>query len=469
MNLMNRKLLVFSMAMLSTIGYAQVWLPDIINSDMVLQQQSNVKLWGKAVPNKKVVIKTGWDNLKYETKAASDSLWSIRVATPNASYTPYDVTIKSGETIRLKNVLIGEVWLAGGQSNMEMPLKGYYNQPVENSTEEVLTSNGAIRSYNMTRQSAITPQYHCEGKWLVASPNTLPDFSATGYYFAKYLQQILDVPVAILYCNWGGSSIEAWMSPEAVTPFKNFKLPKTKEELGRLNHSPAGLYHGMIKPIAGYNMRGAIWYQGESNRAQYDQYPEWFAAMHASWKNIWECGDLPIYFCQIAPYYYNESKGTEAALFREAQMKIAQNQQNTGIAILMDSGEEFCIHPANKKVAGQRLAMQALGKSYGFENLQYESPSYKSAEFKEQKAYLTFNEIPLGLSPQFSSIEGFEIAGSDRRFVPAKARLEGAKVVVWSEDVPEPVSVRYLFYNFAVGNLFGTNGLPVSSFRTDSW
>ena len=225
----------------------------------------------------------------------------------------------------------------------------------------------------------------------------------------------------------------------------------------------------MLNVVVGFPIRGAIWYQGEQNRKEYQEYPALFAAMQKDWQSRWNCGEFPIYFCQIAPYKYDGSDQTLTAFMREAQLKIAQTQPNTGIAILTDAGEENCIHPANKKLAGQRLALQALAKTYGYNELPCQSPEYKSVEFKNGKAYLTFQYVTQGILPSSGTVLGFEIAGEDKHFQPAQAIIEKGKVVVSGSTVANPVAVRYLFKNFAVGNLSGVNGLPVSSFRTDNW
>lgn len=437
---------------------------------MVLQQQTQARLWGKGVPGTQVQLTTGWNNQQYQTKVAADSLWEVRVNTPEASFTPYQISITgNGQTTRLDNILIGEVWLCGGQSNMEMPMKGYGEQPVADGIDEILRNAPALRSFKMERRSKSKPQFDAPGSWQTGNPNTLGDFSATGYYFGKYLQQVLNVPIGLLYCNWGGSTIEAWISPQVLEKSTEFRVPATDAEIKVPNQAPGVLYNGMIKPIEGYAMRGAIWYQGESNKDQYASYPEWFSLMHSDWENRWQNGSFPIYFCQIAPYSYGNSAETSSALFREAQLKISQTQPNTGMAVLMDTGEENCIHPADKKAAGQRLALQALGKTYDYQNLHYQSPEFEKAEFKDGKAYLSFVYAPAGMLPRGEAVVGLEIAGDDRNFVPAKGRIENGKLVVWAEEVVSPVAVRYLFHNYASGNLRATNGLPVSSFRTDNW
>ena len=450
---------------------AQLWLPNILSEGMVLQQKSNVKLWGKSIPGETVKIEDSWDNKVYSAKTANDSTWQIKIQTPTASYQEHTLSFSVPEkNIVLKNVQIGEVWFCGGQSNMEMPLKGFGGQPVENSIEEILSPNKNIHCYLMQREGSLSPKWDCEGKWLKANPQTVQDFTAVGYYFAKYIQNLLDVPVAIIHCNWGGSKVEAWMSKEKVLNFPKFIIPDETADLKKSYAIPTTLYNGMINPIIGYGLKGFLWYQGESNRGDYKDYPALFATMHKEWLDKWENINLPFYFCQIAPYNYGDNDGRQTAFMREAQLKISQTIPNTGMAVLMDAGDEACIHPANKKVAGQRLALQAIAQTYGYNKVAYRSPEYKSVEFKEGKGYIRFNYFgAMGITPRFGPIIGFEIAGEDRKFVKAEAKFDNVGVVVWNNDVKNPVAIRYAFKNYVECNLIGANGLPVSSFRTDEW
>lgn len=450
---------------------AQVNLPAIFQDNMILQQQNLVKFWGTTSPGKAVIIKTSWDNQIYKAISGKDSTWSIKVKTPEASYENYSIVFKGGKEKKiLQNILIGEVWLCSGQSNMDMRVKGYVNQPTNGSQEDIVSSsNNFLRCYTLKQVSSIQQKYDCPGSWEIASPNTTGNFSATAYYFGRLLQKTINVPVGLIHCSWGGSTIEAWMSPDAMKPFPELKLPVSDDDNRTRWKTPTVLYNGMLSAIIGYGMRGAIWYQGESNRTAYQRYAAQFSEMHNDWIKKWDIGEFPIYFCQLAPYKYGDESKYNNAFMREVQQKIAQSQPNTGMAVLMDVGDELCIHPANKKQAGERLAYIALGKNYGFDKFSYQSPEYKSIEIKENKLTVRFNYAPDGVTSFGSPLTGFEIAGADKVFYPADANLIRVGVELTSPNVPVPVAVRYAFKDYIKGTLFGVNGLPVSSFRSDDW
>lgn len=469
---MKRTNLCLCMACFSLMANAQIKLPALFSDNMVLQQQSSAPVWGKAIPGKRVTVKSSWDNKEYTTVAANDSTWKIHLNTPPASNRSFVLTVISGkEKKELNDVVIGEVWLCSGQSNMEMPMKGFPSQPVLNGLDDIVRSNNPqIRCFTVKKNSQINPQYDCEGVWEKASPNTTSEFTATGYYFARLLQEVLQVPVGIIHSSWGGASIEAWMPRECFTEFPQIKVPKNQEELNPKHQVATGLYNGMINPLVGYTLKGVIWYQGETNASRYRSYPMLFKSMHRAWNEVWGCGKFPIYFCQIAPHKepYKEGK----AFMREAQMLIAQTQPQTGIAVLMDAGELECVHPANKRVAGERLAYIALARDYGYKNIPYEAPVFKKATFKEDgKVIVSFDKIGLGLTTYGKPLTGFEVAGKNRKFYPAKADINkyNRTIEVVSDSVSNPIAVRYAFKGYVQGTLFGSNGLPVSSFRSDKW
>jgi sialate O-acetylesterase len=451
--------------------FAQLSLPSIFRNDMVLQQQSDVAIWGKGKPGEKINIKTGWDKKAYKTTINNDSIWFVRVRTPKASFQDYNILIQAGKYKQvLRNILIGEVWLCSGQSNMDMRVKGYVNQPTNGSQDDIVNStNNFLRCYTLKQVSSIQQKYDCPGSWEIASPNTTGNFSATAYYFGRLLQKTINVPVGIIHCSWGGSTIEAWMSPDAMKPFPELKIPVSNDDNRTRWKTPTVLYNGMLSAVVGYGMRGAIWYQGESNRTAYQRYAAQFSEMHNDWIKKWDIGEFPIYFCQLAPYKYGDESKYNNAFMREVQQKIAQTQPNTGMAVLMDVGDELCIHPANKKQAGERLAYIALGKNYGFDKFSYQSPEYKSIEIKGNKLTVRFNYASDGLTSFGRALTGFEIAGADKVFYPADATLIRVGIELTSPNVPVPVAVRYAFKDYIGGTLFGVNGLPVSSFRSDDW
>ncbi|WP_294617780.1 sialate O-acetylesterase [uncultured Bacteroides sp.] len=469
---MKKRVLAFIFTGFSLATAAQVKLPAIFSDNMVLQQQADVPIWGKASPGARVTVKSGWDNKQYTATVASDSTWKVCIHTPAASNNNFELTISSGkERTVLKEVAIGEVWLCSGQSNMEMPMKGFPSQPILGGLDDIVHStNSSIRCFTVKRNSSITPQTDCVGSWESASPNTTPDFTATGYYFARLLQELLQIPVGIIHSSWGGASIEAWMPRECFAAFPHIKVPNSQSELEPPHTTPTGLYNGMLYPFIGFTLKGAIWYQGETNASRYRSYPELFKAMHHEWNKAWGCGDFPIYFCQIAPH--KEPLKAGKAFMREAQMLIAQTQPRTGIAILMDAGDLEGVHPANKRVAGERLAYIALARDYGYKNLPHEAPVFRNVTFKENgMAVVSFDKIGTGLSTFGEVLTGFELAGEDRKFYPAKASINRyyRTVEVTSDQVPHPIAVRYAFKGYIKGTLFGSNGLPISSFRSDKW
>lgn len=467
-----QSVLLFSGLFFADGAHAQLSLPSIFSDKMVLQQGTNVALWGKSAPNKEVLIESSWNNKKYKVVAEKDSLWRVRIETPGASYKEYFVSITSGgKKIILDKVLIGEVWLCAGQSNMEQPMKGKQNQPIDGALKDIaLSSNNNLRCYTVRKTSSVIKIDDTFGNWEIASPNTTKEFSATAYYFGRLLQQVLNIPVGLIHCSWGGSPIEAWMSSDAIKMFPDKKLPVTDSDNKVKNKTPTVLFNGMLHSVVGYGMKGVIWYQGETNRADYANYPALFKTMHADWITKWRIGDFPFYFCQIAPYgYKNDEEKNISAFMREAQSVIAETQKNTGIAVLLDAGEEYGIHPANKKAPGERLAYVALGKSYGFDDFEYQPPKFNSVMRSENKLIVLFDYAENGFSVASEGLRGFEIAGEDRVFYPAKAKRNQKTIELISEKVQNPVAVRYAFKNFTKAYLFGTNGLPVSSFRSDNW
>lgn len=458
--------------------YAQITLPAFFSDKMVMQQQSEVSIWGKAASDKELTLSVSWATTKYSVIVNNDSIWKIKIKTPEAGYGHHTLVFKQGNlTKTIKEVLIGEVWLCSGQSNMEMPMQGASNQPVLGGLEAIMSStNEAIRFFTVKKDYSLSPRVDITGNWNSASPLTTPTFSATGYYFARLLESVLKVPVGIIQSSYGGSWIEAWMSKEAILPF-NLKNEVTIEKNTiEPKKEPSVIYNAMLAPIVGYNIRGVLWYQGESNRQDYKKYPDYFAAMHKDWQAKWNIGKFPIFFVQLAPYEYGDGNGV---LMRETQEKISQTQPNTGIAILTDAGEAKVIHPSNKKVVGERLAYLALGKTYyprqkdfNINYFFFQSPVYKSMEVKGNIAILYFKYVTRGFSSFGKSTDGlFEIAGEDHKYYPAVIKLvnQTNSIQVFAPEVQNPVAVRYAFKDFVEGTLYSTQGFPLSSFRTDDW
>lgn len=454
---------------------AQIELPALFSDNMILQQQTQVPVWGWGDRNAEVEINTSWNQKSYSVKINKDGKWQTRVETPKAGG-PYSLTIKTsnGQTI-LKNVMIGEVWLCSGQSNMEMPLKGFPGQPVEGGNEEIVRSrNKNIRLITIPRDSKVIPKKDFEGSWQEASPKYVSDFSATAWYFGSLLNETLDIPVGLIHVSYGGSNVEAWMSKEMLKDFDSISIPQKQENIGEPNRTATALYNGMLSPVIGYGIKGIIWYQGESNYDRPFQYKHLFKKMVAEWRREWGQGEFPFYFAQIAPFDYSVFtpdtivEKYNSAYVRESQLIASKEIPNSGIAILTDVGNKESIHPAQKKQVGQRLAFQALAKSYGLEGFEYDSPEFNALEIKENSVAVSFNNVPNGITSHGKKVTGFEVAGKDRIFHPADAEVR-RKSVVLTSDVAEPVAVRYLFDDFIEAQLWSTGGLPVSSFRTDDW
>ena len=451
-------------------AHAEIKLPAIFSDNMVLQQQSQVDIWGWAKPNANVSVTSSWNKKTYNIRSDAKGYWRTKIATPAAGFTPYSLIISDGKAITLNNILIGEVWICSGQSNMEMPMKGFRNEPIQGGPEAIAWStNPGLRCFTVSKASKSAPQDDCTGSWQIANPQTTPDFTATGYFFGRLINQSLNVPVGLIHTSWGGSKIEAWMTPNALKDIPGKPIPASDADIKVQNGTPTVLFNGMIQPVLGYGIRGAIWYQGESNRDEPDLYVKMFDAMVREWRNLWGMGEFPFYYCQIAPYFYGG--GVNSGYIREAQAKGMTTTPNTGMAVLMDAESVNSIHPPKKRDAGERMALWALAKTYGLEKTHYRSPEMRSFEIEGRVAVITFdmNGSP-GLTTHGKEIRNFQIAGSDKRFYPAKADYLGNRVYVFSPSVAAPVAVRYCWDDVSATELFTSEGdLPVSSFRTDDW
>ena len=466
-----KKLTLLLTALLATTGInAKVTLPKMFSDGMVMQRETNANLWGTAKASATVKITTSWDGKTYEAKAGKDGKWKTAIATPKAGG-PYSITLTDGEQTVLDNILIGELWLCSGQSNMEMPMKGFKNQPVENAVEDILHSaDKELRLFTVKRNSQFAPVDTVSGKWSEAAPASVREFSATAYHFGRELRRILGVPVGLIVTSWGGSACEAWMRADWLKAFPDTKIPASADDIKSKNRTPTVLYNGMLHPLIGITMRGVIWYQGEDNVPRYKTYADMLSTMVRGWRTEWGQGDFPFYFCQIAPYDYSLIDWTtNSALLREQQSKAELMIPNSGMAVLMDAGLEYGIHPRKKHLAGMRLALLALKKTYGVEGITAESPYFRDVTFQNDTAVVRFNRADMwvyGSNGLKSDL--FEVAGEDRVFHPAKAWIERSKVYVKSDEVKHPVAVRYAFKDWVSGDLY-CDGLPVSSFRTDNW
>lgn len=467
MNFRSAGLLIF-FVLFSVLSRAEIKLPAIFGDQMVLQQQTDAAIWGKATAGKTVRISTSWDNKSYSAQTDQQGNWRTKVKTPKAGG-PYEITISDGSPIKLKNVLIGEVWICSGQSNMVMPMKGYRNQPITGSNEAIaISANSNIRMITVDRDKSLVPKDNFTGDWKECLPENVLNFSATAYFFGKMVQQVLNVPVGLITTSWGGTRIEPWMSENGIRNFDWVKLPDKKMEGDFSQQTPTVLFNAMVNPIVGYALRGAIWYQGESNRNEPDQYQKLMPGLAENWRAEWGIGDFPFYYVQIAPFDYGPA-GLNSAYLREAQLKAAGATTNFGMACVMDAGEKDCIHPANKKAAGDRLAYLALAKTYGKSGFAYSGPVLKEMTVEGSLVKLTFDFADNGLTSYGKELENFEVAGENKRFYPAKASITSKGITLCSPSVEKPVAVRYAFKDFVMGDLYNTEGLPASSFRTDEW
>ncbi|PTQ95586.1 sialate O-acetylesterase [Mucilaginibacter yixingensis] len=455
---------------------AQLKLGSLFTDDMILQQQMQAPIWGWDAPGKTVSVTTSWNGKKYNVTTTSTGKWLVKVATPSYGG-PYTVTISDGKPVKLKNVMIGDVWLCGGQSNMEIPVKGYKSQPITGSLEAIAHSkNSNIRIYTVPHGSRTELQENSKASvWHEASPEFVSNFSATGYFFGRLVQEQLNIPIGLLSCNYAGSSLEAWLDPEALKDFPEIHIPAKTDSIKAVSRTPTTLYNAMLYPIIGYGIKGEIFYQGESNYDRPDQYLKLFPAAVKRWRDLWGQGEFPFYYVQIAPYDYaqlppyNAGGKYNSAYQRDAQRKALNYIPSSGMAVLLDVGEQATIHPPRKQQAGERLAYLALGQTYGQKGFDFASPTYKDMSVAGNTVTVRFNNAENGLTSYFKPMQLFEIAGKDKYFYPAQASISGSTIVVSSPNVKEPVAVRYAWKDFVTGDLFGTNGLPVSSFRTDEW
>ncbi|MDR3118979.1 MAG: sialate O-acetylesterase [Mediterranea sp.] len=453
---------------------AGVKLPAFFSDGMLMQQQTQANLWGTADPGKQVTIIPSWDKKEYRIKADAQGCWKISVPTPVAGG-PYSIVFSDGQAITLNDVWIGELWICSGQSNMEMPMKGFKNQPVANALRDIVKSrNPHIRLFTVKRASSSTPQYDVTGRWMEATPTSVSEFSATAYYFGRLLQEALQVPVGLIAASWGGSSAEAWMREDWLEAFPNIRIPRTDEDITSKNRNPTVLFNGMLHPLIGVAMRGVLFYQGEDNCNRAHTYADMLTALIGGWRSVWKQGDFPFYYCQIAPYDYSligepGKPAINSAYLREAQMQVEHRVPNTGMAVLLDTGQEQGIHPSDKQTPGERLAFLALSKMYGMEGIEADSPCYQSMQIQGDTAIITFDRAPMWLNAAGGRSQLFTIAGEDRVFHTAQAWIVRSKVHVRSPEVDKPVAVRYGFDNYIKGDLYGGSGLPVSSFRTDNF
>ena len=454
---------------------SQIELNNLFSDNMVLQQESHVNFWGKAKKNQEFIIYTSWTGQINKTIVKDDGSWEVKIKTPSAGG-PYNIQLTcGGETKTINNVLIGEVWLASGQSNMEMTLSGNNREPVVGSLDAIANSNNSkIRFFNVKEKVSKERINNVEGEWLQANFKNTPNFSAVAYSFAKYLNQVLDVPFGIINSPKDGSVAEAWISPEVL------KKITTEKELSyyakQPHNSPSVLFNGMINAIIPFTIKGVIWYQGEGNSGRYQNYMKLMNGLIKNWRDEWGLGDFPFYFVQLAPNgSLGQGNGTSQAFLREAQLKTMLSVKNTGMAVTLDIGSTITNHPPEKLLIGKRLAYWALAKNYGFDSLPYSGPVYDSFDIKNNKVYVNFKFAVNGVTSYGKPLSGFEIAGKDKIFYNADASIDPHYSAGWenrsvltlsNKNVSNPLYIRYGWKNYIVGTLYNVEGLPASSFRS---
>jgi sialate O-acetylesterase len=494
----------------ATVSRADVRLPGVFGDHMVLQRDMAVPVWGWGDPGEKVTVSLG-DQTKTATADRSGK-WMIKLR-PLKAGGPYVLKVQGKNTIERSDVLVGEVWLCSGQSNMQMTVNGCNNF----EQEQAAANLPRIRMMTVARVAAETPQTDCKGDWAVCSPETVGAFSAAGYFFGRELHKQLDVPVGLINSSWGGTPIQAWTSlgdqqaapklkpmlddwskriaaydPEKDKAAYEKQLAAWKKQVEKAKadgkqtprkpvpqgdpklsqNRPANLYNGMITPLAPYAIRGALWYQGESNAGGKDAmlYGLQLSMMIRNWRRIWGQGDFPFEWVQLPNFHAAQKEPSEPSgwVTVQEEMRKTLKVRNTGMAVTIDIGEADNIHPKNKQDVGKRLALWALAKTYGKDVVAC-GPLYKSMKKRDGKIVVKFDYGGGGLLMTGDKLKGFAIAGADKQFVWADATIQGDAVVVSSPTVKNPAAVRYAWADNPDSNLYNKDGLPASPFRTDDW
>ena len=442
-------------------------LPSIIGDHMVLQENSNVKIWGWAEPNKEVLIIHSWSQDTVRTKSTGDTKWLASIQTPAADNRTYTLTVQTQQRkIEVKDILVGQVWLCGGQSNMNYSAA----QGITDMQEELQKPmNPTIRLFTVTRNSSPWYQEECEGKWQVCNTKSALWFSAVGYFFGKTLSEALSQPVGLINASWGGSPVETWTPASSMSkePALKGMWTKNRKSKSPYNYTIGSMYNAMIHPITNFALAGIVWYQGEAN-VGHTSYADAFSLLIDSWRTRFG-RDLPFYFVQIAPYKYKHPNS--GAEIREQQARVAASKDRTGMVVVSDLVENVGdIHPRRKQEVGRRLANWALAETYGKPGSKYRHATFASITVKGQKAIIAFNNAEGGIVSDGNPAEALEICDASMVFRPARAMIDqkDGSLIVWNDAVRKPVAVRYMFSNEGIGNLKDTAGLPVAPFRTDS-
>ena len=475
---MLRRILFFAALSTMTLGMqAKVRLPHIIGDNMILQQDSKARLWGWDTPGKAVKVNVSWSKESYSAKTDSKGIWIVGVKTPKASYTPLSITFNDGDKTTINNVLSGEVWVCAGQSNMEMPVKGFGNCPVEGYNKAVMNANEykGIHYVKIPSVMSTQPLDDAQCEWKVIGPQTVGEASATGYFFAQAINKTLNIPVGLVMANKGGTRVESWLDRDYLE--KN--TTESLDSMAMMKKFPYDYLrpllwgNGTFSPILKYTVKGIIFYQGCSNVGDpAGQYTKRLNDLVSQWRRDFKLGDIPFYFVQIAPYFNSDVNGDWGPRLREQQFNASKIIPNSGIVCTDDlvyPYESQQIHPSQKQQVGERLALQALNKTYGMKDIWCESAEFKDMRISNDTCYINLKNDYNGIS-RYEDIHGFEVAGADKVFHKANASYYWTKgLIVTSPEVKTPVAVRYAFRNWGYGNVKNAALLPLFPFRTDNW
>ncbi len=447
---------------------ADVTISPLFTTHAVLQRDQKITIWGGANEGEKVSVQLG---KAHQSTVAQDGKWRVTFPALPANSKGMKLTVKGNNEIVIDDILIGDVWLASGQSNMERqlgPRQG--QQELIGWREEAARAHfPQLRQFAVPRAMNYSPQSETQGSWSVCSPETAPSFTAVGYYFARDIQQHLGIPIGILFSSWGGTMIESWISEKglATQPKQGPFLQKNQE--ARQNklapekpNTQAVLYNAMIAPLQEFAIKGVIWYQGESNRERPAEYRDLLSTMVSDWRQAWKQPKLPFLYVQVAPF------NNMTPLIREAQLQALPLIQPAAMVVTIDIGDAKDIHPTRKEPVGQRLALAARAVAYG-EKIAYQGPNFLQLNVTNRIARVKFEHVGKGLLAKDGALRGFTIAGEDQQFQPATASIVGDEVHLEAANVEKPVAVRYGWDHVADGNLFNSDDLPASPFRTDSW
>lgn len=458
---MKKIVLIFSCFVLCIVSKANVILPSIFGDHMVLQQNAEVTLWGWAKPNEKISIIPGWEpKQEYSLIVNNQSAWNVKIKTPHSGG-PYQVTIKGYNTIVIEDVLIGEVWLGSGQSNMEWSA----SSGITNAEQEIANADfPRIRFFNVGTMAASEPQQLCTGKWEVCTPQTMKYFSAVLYFFGREIHEKTNFPVGLINSSWGGTPVEIWMSASSIANDRILNENATKLKAVPWGpHEPGRAYNSMIYPLAPFYIKGALWYQGEGNTINSQHYARSLSTMIQDWRSLWGI-DFSFYIAQIAPFAGYGTDNVNGAIIRDQQRKVVESIPYTGMAVLSDIGDLKDIHPKNKLDAGKRLALWALNKDYNRKDILYSGPAYSYYKIEGDKVNLFFDYAE-GLNAKGGPLNEIEAMTSEGKWIPVNGTVKDKSVEIVIKSGQPIKGFRFGYKNDSNLNLFNAAGLPASCFE----